>query len=59
MHESRRPYGQARSIIRKPYASDAFKPKRHEPLKPGKEREVPIDGLPHLTRFEVVSSSDD
>lgn len=59
MHESRRPFGPVRSIIRKQYASDAFKPKRHEPMKPGKEREVPIDGLPHLTRFEVVSSSED
>lgn len=34
-------------------------PRRHAPLKPGTEEERPIAGLPHLQRFEVVSSTDD
>lgn len=55
MREPRR----GRSIIRDADIREASKPKRHEPLKPGKEREVPIAGLPHLQRLEVVSPTDD
>lgn len=55
MREPRR----GRSVNRAAEIREACKPKRHEPLKPGKEREVPIEGLPHLQRLEVVSPTDD
>ncbi len=54
MREPRR----ARSIISERAIREASKPKRHEPLRPGKERALSIPGLPGLQVFEVVSDPD-
>lgn len=47
-----------RSIIKKRDIEEACRPKRHEPLKPGKERASSIHGLPGLQVIEVVSQTD-
>lgn len=54
MREARR----TRSIISERAIREACEPKRHEPLKPGKERASSIPGLPGLQVIEVVSETD-